>query len=167
MKKIIYVAGGCFWGVERFYQLAFKNIKTKVGYLNSLIDNPTYSQVCSKVTNAVEAVEIEYDDSQISLKEIFDVLFLIIDPTSLNKQGNDCGTQYRTGIYSTDINDIQEAKKYIESVSKNYDKPIVVETLILQNFYDAEEYHQNYLIKNPNGYCHIDMDLVKKIKNNY
>lgn len=165
MSKTIYVAGGCFWGVQRFYQLAFDNIKTKVGYLNSSIENPTYKKVCSNITNAVEAVKIEYNENEITLKEILDVLFLIIDPTSLNKQSNDLGTQYRTGIYSDDINDIDYAKNYIKSISSQYKKPIVVETMLLKNFFDAEEYHQDYLIKNQNGYCHIDMNLIKKIKN--
>ena len=116
MIKRIYVAGGCFWGVEHFYKLALENIKTRVGYLNSVLDNPNYKMVCDGISDAVEAVEIEYDSTKYSLNKILDILFLIIDPTSLNKQGNDIGRQYRTGIYSNDINDLKLAKNYIGKI---------------------------------------------------
>lgn len=164
MIKRIYVAGGCFWGVEHFYKLALENIKTRVGYLNSVLDNPNYKMVCDGISDAVEAVEIEYDSSKYSLNKILDILFLIIDPTSVNKQGNDIGRQYRTGIYSNDINDLKLAKNYIGKIQHNYSKPIFVEVEKVDNFYEAEEYHQKYLEKNPNGYCHIDMSLIHKIK---
>lgn len=164
MIKRIYVAGGCFWGVEHFYKLALENIKTRVGYLNSVLDNPNYKMVCDGISDAVEAVEIEYDSSKYNLNKILDILFLIIDPTSVNKQGNDIGRQYRTGIYSNDINDLKLAKNYIGKIQHNYSKPIVVEVEKVDNFYEAEEYHQKYLEKNPSGYCHIDMSLIHKIK---
>lgn len=167
MIKTIYVAGGCFWGVEHFYRLALKNIKTTVGYLNSIIKNPNYKNVCDGITDAVEAVKIEFDSDEYNLNIILDILFLIIDPTSVNKQGNDIGRQYRTGIYSNDESDLDIAKFYINNIEHNYAKPICVEVEYVKNFYEAEEYHQKYLQKNPNGYCHIDMSLIKKIKGKY
>lgn len=165
MIKKVYVAGGCFWGVEHFYKLALKNIRTLVGYLNSTIDNPNYKIVCNGISDAVEAVEIEYDDKNYTISDILDILFIIIDPTSLNKQGNDVGRQYRTGFYSDNSDDLKYANDYIEKIKHNYSKPIVVEVKNVENFYEAEEYHQKYLEKNPNGYCHIDMSLVNKIIN--
>lgn len=164
MERKIYLAGGCFWGVEHFFKKAFNDsIKTKVGYLNSSIKNPSYELVCNNETNAVEAVEIIYDDSKISVEQLIEALFLIIDPTSLNKQGNDEGKQYRTGIYSNYLNDLNTAKKMIKELQTGYHKKIAVEVEPIMNFYDAETYHQDYLNKNPDGYCHIDMKLISKV----
>lgn len=161
MKKI-YVAGGCFWGVEAFFKLIPGIKNTRVGYANSIKVDPTYEEVCSGVTNAVEAVELLYNPKVITLKEIVAFLFRIIDPTSKNKQGGDIGTQYRTGIYFSEEADgfliAEEYKRY----TKNYDRPIVTEILPLQNFYDAEHYHQDYLSKNPGGYCHVNLFELKE-----
>lgn len=167
MIKKIYFGGGCFWGVEHFFNLVFKDkIKTTVGYLNSNIENPNYEKVYANLTNTVEVVEIIYDDKDILLSDLINVFFLIIDPTSLNQQKNDKGSQYRTGIYSNDSKILEEASEQINLMQINYDKEIVVEIKEVQNYYLAEKYHQKYLIKNPNGYCHIDMSLLKKIKLN-
>ncbi len=103
--KEIYFGGGCFWGIEKYFQLIKGVKKTSVGYLNSRIRNPSYEQVCSGYTNAVEAVKVEYEEKEISLSELIEALFEVIDPTIRNRQGNDIGTQYRTGIYWTDSSD--------------------------------------------------------------
>ncbi|RXY96402.1 peptide-methionine (S)-S-oxide reductase [Malacoplasma penetrans] len=157
MIKKIYLAGGCFWGIEQYYNLNQKIISTNVGYLNSKIDNPTYKDVCNNITDAVEAVELTYDDQVISLNEIIDLLFKVIDPTSINKQGNDIGRQYRTGIYSRDSDELMAIQEKINELQNNYSKLIQTEVMLVDNYYLAEEYHQKYLEKNPNGYCHINL----------
>lgn len=160
MKEIV-VAGGCFWGVEAYYS-RLKGVEyTLCGYANGDIENPTYEQVCEGDTNFVEAVHIKYDDSVISLEKILEHLFRFIDPTSLNKQGGDVGTQYRTGVYYIEEADKVVIENYIKSRQPEYDKPIVVEVLPLKNFFDAEEYHQQYLVKNPTGYCHVNLGLIR------
>ena len=157
MKKI-YVAGGCFWGIEEYFKRKQGILDTTVGYLNSNVENPSYELVCTGITNSAEALEIIYDEKIISLEEILEYLFKVIDPTSLNKQGNDIGTQYRTGIYTNNLEEKEIIFKFLLEKSKFYDKKIVFENENLINFYPAEEYHQDYLSKNPNGYCHIKLD---------
>ncbi|AFQ03734.1 methionine sulfoxide reductase A [Mycoplasmoides genitalium M6320] len=156
--KEIYFGGGCFWGIEKYFQLIKGVKKTSVGYLNSRIKNPSYEQVCSGYTNAVEAVKVEYEEKEISLSELIEALFEVIDPTIRNRQGNDIGTQYRTGIYWTDSSDEKIINDKFLKLQKNYSKPIVTENKKVENYYLAEEYHQDYLKKNPNGYCHIKFD---------
>ena len=166
MKKI-YLAGGCFWGVEHYLSLINGISNTTVGYANSDIDNPSYEDLKTHKSSASETVEVIYDENIISLKEILDLFFLIIDPTSIDKQGHDEGHQYRTGIYYIDNNDIDIINESINQLQKQYDKEIVVEVLPLDNFTIAEEYHQEYLIKNPTGYCHVDprmFEIAKKYK---
>lgn len=157
MKEIVF-AGGCFWGVEEFFSRIEDVIKTEVGYANGNIENPTYELVCRTETGFAEVVHIIYDESKVKLDYLLNKYFSIIDPTSLNKQGNDRGTQYRTGIYYYDENDIDIIKEKISEEAKKYDKEIVVEVEPLRNYYPAEEYHQKYLKKNPFGYCHIKLD---------
>lgn len=157
MKQIIYLAGGCFWGIEAYFGYIKGVMKSRVGYANSNIDNPSYELVCSGKTNAVEVVEITYNNNIISLDSILDEFFSIIDPTTLNKQGNDIGTQYRSGIYFINENEEEKIKEYISKIKIKYDKEIVTEIKKLDNFFEAESYHQKYLSKNPNGYCHIDL----------
>ncbi len=166
MKKI-YLAGGCFWGVEHYLSLINGISNTTVGYANSDIENPSYEDLKTHRSSASETVEVIYDENIISLKEILDLFFLIIDPTSIDKQGHDEGHQYRTGIYYIDNNDIDIINDSINQLQKQYDKEIVVEVLPLDNFTIAEEYHQEYLIKNPTGYCHVDprmFEIAKKYK---
>lgn len=160
--KSIYLAGGCFWGVEHFFSLVNGVTKCTAGYANGTIENPTYEEVCSTKYNFAETVKVEYDEKIISLGKIIDKLFLIIDPTTVDKQSNDVGLQYRTGIYYTMDEDRVIANNKILEIEKSYKDPIVVEVEPLKNFFDAEEYHQDYLDKNPNGYCHISLDLFKK-----
>ena len=158
MKKIA-LAGGCFWGVDEFFSRKEGVLSTKSGYSNGHVDNPTYEQVCTGKTGHAETVYIEYDENEITLETILDKFFKVIDPTSLNRQGNDIGTQYRTGIYYIDPSDEARVKAFIESRRSKYSNPIVVEVEPMRNYFDAEEYHQDYLKKNPRGYCHIDLSL--------
>jgi len=160
MKKII-VAGGCFWGVQAYFDKVKGVETTRVGYGNGIEENPSYEDVCTGETFHAEVCEIVYNDEIISLEQILELFFRIIDPTSLNKQGGDIGTQYRTGIYLTDESDRVVIENYIENEQKKHKNKIVVEIDNLKCFYDAEEYHQKYLIKNPRGYCHINMGLLK------
>jgi len=158
MKEIA-LAGGCFWGVDEFFSRKSGVIDTKSGYSNGNVANPTYEEVCTGRTGHAETVYVKFDEEKITLREILEKFFKVIDPTSLNKQGNDRGTQYRSGIYYIDENDVPEIESFIEEKRPLYKNPIVVEVLPLKNFYFAEEYHQDFLKKNPKGYCHIDLSL--------
>ena len=162
MKKI-YLAGGCFWGTQHFFSLLNGVISTKAGYANGTIENPTYEQVCSKKYKFAETVEVEYDETQLSLTKLLKKFFVTIDPTSLNKQGGDVGIQYRTGIYYIDEESKKIAKEELFNLQKKYDKKIQIELKKLENFYLAEDYHQDYLEKNPTGYCHIPKNLFDKV----
>lgn len=157
--KTIYFAGGCFWGVQRFFD-QFKGVKeTTVGYANGKTANPTYQEVKSQESGHSETVKVDYDEQEISLEKLIRYFYRVIDPTSLNKQGEDEGISYRTGIYYVDKSDLEVIEKVTQEVQKNYDEPIAVEILPLENFYNAEEYHQKYLEKNPTGYCHINISM--------
>jgi len=156
--KEIALAGGCFWGVDEYFSRKKGVISTKAGYANGIKENPTYNEVCTGRTGHAETVLVKYDEAVITLEEILEKFFKVIDPTILNRQGNDRGTQYRTGIYYLDEADIPKIEEFIESKRSEYSAPIVTEILPLKNFYDAEEYHQDYLKKNPRGYCHIDLN---------
>ncbi|WP_312654321.1 peptide-methionine (S)-S-oxide reductase MsrA [Proteiniclasticum sp.] len=158
MKEIA-LAGGCFWGVDEFFSRKEGVLSTKSGYSNGQVDNPTYEEVCTGKTGHAETVLVQYDESRISLETILEKFFKVIDPTSLNRQGNDIGTQYRTGIYYIDTKDKETIDNFIEQKQPRYSSPIVVEVEPLRNFFDAEEYHQDYLKKNPRGYCHIDLSI--------
>ncbi|WP_409449814.1 peptide-methionine (R)-S-oxide reductase MsrB [Chryseobacterium sp.] len=163
--KEVYFAGGCFWGTEHFFQQIRGVVSTEVGYANGNKKNPTYEEVVSHTTGFTEAVKVKYDSDEVDLKLLIDLYFKTIDPTSLNKQGNDRGDNYRTGIYSTDKETEAIIKEEVQKLAKNYSKPIVVETIPLKNFYAAENYHQDYLEKNPRGYCHIEPGLFEMAKN--
>ncbi len=162
--KEIYLAGGCFWGVQMYFDCIQGVIHTDVGYANGTTENPSYEEVCRGDTGHAETVHIIYDPKQVSLKFLLDMYFDIIDPTSVNRQGGDIGPQYRTGIYYVDPADEEVIRKAIDNLQKSYDKPIVVEVMPLKNYYLAEEYHQKYLVKNPNGYCHIGAEKFEKAK---
>lgn len=157
--KEIYLAGGCFWGVEEYFSRIGGVVDTDVGYANGTSENPSYKQVCSGITGHTETTHIKYDESKVTLKELLDKFFKIIDPTLLNRQGGDIGNQYRTGIYYKDPEDLTIIKDVIEEKQKNYTKKIVTEVMPIEKYYSAEEYHQDYLKKNPGGYCHVDMSL--------
>jgi len=161
MKQII-LAGGCFWGVEAYYKRLKGVSDTQVGYANGNYPNPTYEEVCNEKATHAEAVLINYDEKIISLETLMDHLFRIIDPTSVNKQGHDEGVQYRSGVYFQDPKDEAAAKKFVLSRQPQFKKPIALEIQSLRGFYDAETYHQDYLDKNPNGYCHVDFRVLRK-----
>ena len=159
MNKIIYLAGGCFWGVSEYYSRLKGITLVTSGYANGYDNkiNPTYEEVKSGIYNFVETIKIIYDDNLISLNKILEHYLRFVDPYSLNKQGEDFGVQYRTGIYYTSKNDEHIIKEYLDShLNKNY----AIEILPLNNFYLAEDYHQDYLKKNPHGYCHINLNLI-------
>ena len=158
--KDIYLAGGCFWGLEEYMDRLEGVIDVTSGYANGSTENPTYEQVCSGLTGHAETVHVMYDTAQISLLEILQYYFRVIDPTSINKQGNDRGSQYRTGIFYEDEKDFTLIAASIRELQKEYDKPIVIQVEPLNGYYLAEDYHQDYLKKNPGGYCHIDLDLA-------
>lgn len=158
LMKEIYLAGGCFWGVEEYFSRLDGVVETHVGYANGHKENPSYEAVCTGTTGHTETTYIKYDD-RISLEEILKKFFKIIDPTLLNRQGGDIGNQYRTGIYYVDEDDKPIIDAVMAEEKKKYKDPIVTEVLPLSSYYKAEEYHQDYLKKNPGGYCHIDMSL--------
>lgn len=161
--KTIYLAGGCFWGLEAYMERIYGVAEAISGYANGNTENPTYEDVSRKNTGHAETLKIQYDPARVSLDDLLDYYLLVIDPTSLNKQGNDVGTQYRTGIYFTDEKDREIIEKKLEAEQKKYKDKIVVEVEKLSNFYEAEAYHQDYLDKNPYGYCHIDLRKANEI----
>ncbi|MDR1976890.1 MAG: peptide-methionine (S)-S-oxide reductase MsrA [Campylobacteraceae bacterium] len=161
----IYFAGGCFWGVGEYFSRIKGVSGVTVGYANGVTSNPTYKDVCEGETKYAETAHITYDPAIVTLQTLTRQFFKIIDPTSLNRQGNDVGTQYRTGIYYTREDDKEVVFKVIQEEQKRFSKPIVVELLPLLNYYLAEEYHQDYLKKNPNGYCHITFESLKDLEN--
>ncbi len=160
--KSVYFAGGCFWGVEEYFSRVDGVIDSVSGYANGKSENPSYEDVCYRNTGHSEAVKIDYNSAVVSLQELLVHLFRIIDPTSLNRQGNDRGTQYRTGIYYTDENQKSVALAFLKEMQKNYSSKIVVELEPIKQFFIAEDYHQDYLKKNPSGYCHINLSLASE-----
>ena len=152
--QTIYLAGGCFWGVQKYFDQFDGVLATEVGYANGPEEAPSYRDVCNSSGHA-ETVKIEYDPEVISLTELLGYYFMVIDPLSVNKQGNDRGIQYRTGIYYTDESQLPEIKAVYKEQEEKAGAKLAVEMEPLKNFYTAEEYHQKYLDKNPGGYCHI------------
>ncbi|WP_409226759.1 peptide-methionine (S)-S-oxide reductase MsrA [Gudongella sp. SC589] len=157
--KEIYLAGGCFWGVEEYFSRIEGVVDTDVGYANGRRENPSYEQVCTGTTGHAETTYVKYEENAVSLEFLLEKFFKIIDPTLLNRQGGDIGNQYRTGIYYVDEGDVPVILKKMEEVRDQYREPIVTEMEPLSSYYSAEEYHQDYLKKNPGGYCHVDMSL--------
>jgi len=161
MEKAIYLAGGCFWGIQKFFDQFKGVLHTRTGYANGPTAHPKYEEVCSDSGHA-ETVKIIYDDSVISLKELLDHYFQAVDPLSVNRQGEDSGIQYRTGIYYSDSSQLPEIEDRVREESEKLGSPLAVEVLPLSNFYKAEEYHQKYLDKNPGGYCHLPDHLFNR-----
>lgn len=159
--KEIYLAGGCFWGTEHFFKQIRGVIETEVGFANGHTDNPTYQEVYTDKTGFAETVLVKYNPDVVSLEFLLQMYFVAIDPTSLNKQGHDEGTRYRTGIYYTDSADLAIINKVYEAEQQKYSQPFAVERLPLENYYPAEDYHQDYLDKNPDGYCHLPLELFE------
>lgn len=164
-EKMIVLAGGCFWGVEKAFKALDGVLETTVGYANGFTDNPTYEEVCRNETGYKEAVKVVYQPNVVSLSTVIRAFFLCIDPRQRNRQGNDIGSQYQAGIYYVDEKDLDDIKPVYTNERMKYDR-FFVELEPLKNFYTAEEYHQDYLDKHPFGYCHItsyEMEEVKKL----
>lgn len=161
MKSII-LAGGCFWGVEAYFDQLKGIIETSVGYVDGNKKSPTYREVCNGVASHAEACKLIYDEKVISLEQLLEHFFRIINPFSINRQGNDVGGQYRSGVYLDDMSQKQEVISYMQTYfGKNFSK---VEVKVKENFdYElAEDNHQKYLKKNPFGYCHVNLGLAKE-----
>ncbi len=159
--KEIYFAGGCFWGTEHYFKQMEGVVETEVGFANGHTEHPTYQEVYTDTTGFAETVRVAYDPEVISLEFLLHMFFKAIDPTSLNRQGHDEGTRYRTGIYYTVDDDRTVIDWVYQEEQEQCGEPFVVEKQPLENFYAAEEYHQDYLDKNPTGYCHLPVSLFE------
>jgi peptide methionine sulfoxide reductase msrA/msrB len=160
--QTIYLAGGCFWGIEAYFQKIQGVLDTEVGYTGGNTENPTYRQVCTGRTGHAETLELQFDESIISLQDILLHFERIHEPTSLNKQGHDIGSQYRSAIFYTSENQKQAALEWKDQAKGRYPERIVTKIAPLKEFYPAEDYHQDYLEKNPGGYCYINLALADK-----
>lgn len=159
--KTIYFAGGCFWGTEHYMSQFDGVVETVVGYANGNVADPAYEEVYTDKTGHVECVKVVYDDEMISLATLCRLFFRSIDPLLLNRQGGDIGTRYRTGIYWNNTDDQAVVEEVYAEIQRKYNEPLVVEKSPLKCFYSAEEYHQKYLVKNPEGYCHLSLSTLK------
>ena len=155
----IYLAGGCFWGVQKYFDQFEGVAHTETGYANGPNQAPTYQEVCRNSGHA-ETVRIDYDENVISLTQLLEKYFLVIDPLSVNRQGEDTGIQYRTGIYYTQDAQLEEIRAVCAEEEKKAGQTLAVEVAPLANFFSAEEYHQKYLDKHPDGYCHIPKAML-------
>lgn len=162
--KTIYFAGGCFWGTQHFFAQVDGVKEAVCGYANGNTLNPKYEEVYTDTTGFAETVKVTYNPERVSLEELTDYFFCIIDPLSLNRQGHDEGTRYRTGIYYTDENELPTIKNVYAREEKKAGVPLVVELEPLRNFYPAEERHQDYLDKNPEGYCHLPLKTFRYVR---
>lgn len=155
--KTIYIAGGCFWGVEKYIAQVQGVLGTEVGYANGRSEDARYGDG----SGYTEAVKVDYDPSVAPLPFLLDLFYDVIDPTSVDRQGNDIGTEYRTGIYYTDPADGSVVEQSLAQLQAQYAKPLAIESGPLTTYTRAEEYHQKYLDKNPGGYCHIPRKLFE------
>src|SRR5690554_2244692 len=160
--KEIYLSGGCFWGMEGYFSRLEGVLSAVCGYANVTTENPSYEDVIHGNRGHAVTVKVEYDPAIVSLDDILLHFFRVINPLTLNQQGNDIGTQDRSGVSFTDANDEVVIADALAHLQQHYSQPVVVENLPLHHFYKAEEYHQEYLRKNPGGYCHIDLNLASK-----
>lgn len=158
MEKI-YLAGGCFWGTEHYFKQIAGVVETEVGFANGHTDHPTYEEVYTDRTGYAETVAITYDNTIVDLEFLLQMFFKAIDPTSVNQQGHDVGTRYRTGVYYTDEVQLPVIRKVFAEQQALLAQPIAVEIAPLERFYAADEYHQDYLDKHPDGYCHLPLEL--------
>lgn len=158
--KTIVLAGGCFWGTQAYIARLPGVAATKCVYANGHTESPDYASVCTGTTGYAEAVHVQYAKDIIPLSNLLREFFKTINPTSHNRQGGDVGSQYRSGIYYLDETDLPIIRKVKDEIQLQHSKPIATEVKPLEYFYDAEDYHQNYLEKNPNGYCHVDLNML-------
>lgn len=159
-RSIIYLAGGCFWGLQKFLDQFSGIWETWVGYANGDGIYPSYEEVCTQMTGHTETVKVVYDEEKITLKEIIKLYFQVIDPLAKNHQGGDFGRQYRTGIYYVTEEQLNEIMPVYEGLENKLKKALAVELLPIDDFSPAEDYHQKYLDKNPGGYCHIPREMM-------
>lgn len=162
--KEIYLAGGCYWGVEKYVSGIPGVLETEVGFANGNTDAPTYQQVRHENTGHAETVHVRYDANVLPPAALLKLFYKIIDPTSVDKQGEDVGHQYRTGVYYTAEEDAPIIRVSLAMLEKEAGAPIAVECRPLEQFWRAEEYHQKYLDKNPGGYCHVPLELIQWVK---
>ncbi len=161
MKNIV-LAGGCFWGVEAYFKQLKGVLDTSVGYIDGNQRQPSYEAVCQGIASHTEACDITYDENVISLEQILEHFLRFVNPFSLNKQGNDIGRQYRSGVYVNDEEDMHNVISYFKSYfSNNYDK-VRIKVKLNEDYDLAEAYHQDYLDKHPGGYCHVNLNLATK-----
>ena len=160
-QRDIWFAAGCFWGAQKFFKMIEGVESTEVGFANGWTENPTYKEVYTDTTGYAECVHLKYNPEIVPLKELVRLYFRIIDPLSFNKQGEDEGTRYRTGVYYEDERDFEILLKEFSRVEKKLGAKPAVELQHIKKFYKAEEYHQDYLDKNPGGYCHLSPELFK------
>ena len=162
MIKEIWLAGGCYWGAEKFISQLKGVVSTEVGFANGRVEHPSYDTVKHTETGHAETVQVHYDDEVLTLETLLELFYNIIDPLSVNRQGEDVGTQYRTGVYADNDSDLTIARTSLDQLSRKLGQSVAVECERLQCFYTAEEYHQKYLDKNPGGYCHVSWDMIDK-----
>ncbi|MBQ3485819.1 MAG: peptide-methionine (S)-S-oxide reductase MsrA [Clostridia bacterium] len=162
--RTIYFAGGCYWGVEKYISNIAGVVETEVGFANGHVEAPAYVQVKKGDTGHAETVRVKYDADVLPLETLLRLFFRIIDPTSFEKQGEDVGNQYRTGVYWTEAADAPVVCGELERLQAQYAAPLAVEACGLESFYPAEEYHQKYLDKTPGGYCHVPWEAIEWVK---
>lgn len=163
-NKTIYLAGGCYWGTEKYVSNIYGVKETEVGFANGNTVSPSYEQVKHENTGHAETVRVVYDADALTLDELLALFYRIIDPTAVDRQGHDIGHQYRTGVYFTDPEDEPVIRASLDRLGASLSKPVAVECLPLRHFYPAEEYHQKYLDKNPGGYCHVPFSQINEVK---
>ena len=161
MKRDLYFAAGCFWGAQKFFSRVKGVTFTEVGYANGFTGNPTYQEVYTDRTGYAETVHLQYDPSLVTEGRLTELFLKAIDPLSLNKQGEDEGTRYRTGVYYVDEDQLPGIRAELDRTAAALGRPLAVECMPLQCFYRAEEYHQDYLVKNPTGYCHLSPAIFR------
>ncbi len=162
-QKTVYFAGGCFWGVEHMMEQVPGVLEAVSGYANGTLDNPTYQQVVTGGTGHRETVRVRFDPQLVTLEELLGLYFSAIDPTVKNRQGNDIGTQYQTGIYYENEEDGKVVLAAAEA-EKGKHAAFYIETAPLTSFWEAEDYHQDYLVKNPGGYCHLGAEDFERAR---
>ena len=159
--KEIYLAGGCFWGTEKYLSLVSGVLSTETGYANGATPKPSYRDACSGSGHA-EVVRVGYDENALPLPELLEIYYESVDPTAVDRQGNDVGRQYRTGVYFTDPADEPAVRQSLKALEERLGRPVAIELKPLENYCAAEDYHQRYLDKNPGGYCHIPAGLMRR-----
>lgn len=159
--KTIFLAAGCFWGAQHYLKQIRGVVETETGFANGNTDNPTYKEVYTDMTGYAEAVRVVYDPEILPLRKLVSLYFDCIEPTSVNQQGEDRGTRYRTGIYYIESEDYLAIREIYDEVQRNYSAPLAVEVEPIRNFFPADESHQDYLVKHPDGYCHLPQALFE------